>query len=138
MLMAEQHSVNEIDDRAQLVSDAIAFMQSIVRHYGEKKGMETFERLADHIDPNLKGEVFMVMLTGQFNGRITLHSVNEHANAIACIKAIRTVDNRRLGLKEAKDMYDGLKYNQKSATLEVPANQRSKAAAELRAVGFEL
>jgi len=137
-LMVEQHSVNEIDDRAQLVSDAIAFMQSIVHHYGEKKGMETFERLADHIDPNLKGEVFITMLTGQFTGRITLFRVHSDANAVACIKAIRAIDKRRLGLKEAKDIYDGLKYNQKPTTLEITADHRHTAAAELRAVGFEL
>jgi hypothetical protein len=126
------------DNRSQLVADAIAFMQSIVRHYGEKKGMEVFENLSDIVDPNIKGEVFMTMLTGQFNGRITLQGVDPHANAVSCIKAIRTIDKRSLGLKEAKDIYDGLKYNAKSATLEVTANQRGKAAAELRAVGFEL
>ena len=128
----------EINDRGQLVADAIAFMQSLVRHYGESKGMETFERLADHADPGLKGEVFIAMLTGQFSGRITIHSVIDHANAVACIKAIRTVDNRRLGLKEAKDIYDGLKYNNKSAVIEVSAKDRNKAASELRNAGFVL
>lgn len=126
------------DDRCQLVADTIAFMQSLVRHYGDSKGMETFERLADHIDPDLKSEVFIAMLTGQFIGRITLHSIADGANAVACIKAIRSVDNRRLGLKEAKDMYDLLKYNGKPATLEISADKRRSAAAELRAAGFEL
>jgi ribosomal protein L7/L12 len=78
------------------------------------------------------------MLTGQFSGRITLHGVRDGANAVTCIKAIRTVDNRRLGLKEAKDMYDGLKFNSKSAIIEVESNQRGRAAQELRAAGFEL
>ena len=127
-----------VDDRSQLVGDAIAFMQSIVRHYGEDKGMAMWERMADFCDPTLKGEVFIAMLTGQFSGRVTLHSVRDGANAVACIKAIRSVDKRRLGLKEAKDLYDGLKYNMKPATLEITADNRRSAAAELRAAGFEL
>jgi hypothetical protein len=126
------------DNRAQLISDAIAFMQSIVRHYGEDKGMAMWERMADFCDPALKGEVFIAMLTGQFSGRITLHGVSVGANAVACIKAIRSVDRRRLGLKEAKDMYDGLKFSSKSAIIEVESNLRGRAAQELRAAGFEL
>lgn len=129
---------SNINDRSQLVADAIAFMQSLVRHYGESRGMETFERLADSADPELKGEVFIAMLTGQFSGRITLHSVADGANAVSCIKAIRTVDNRRLGLKEAKDIFDGLKYNGKTAVLEVSSNDRGRAASELRTAGFVL
>jgi hypothetical protein len=130
--------MENVDDRSQLVADAIAFMQSLVRHYGESKGMETFERLADHADPTLKGEVFIAMLTGQFSGRITLHGIQEHANAVACIKAIRAVDQRRLGLKEAKDMFDALKYQNKTGVLEVLSKDRSKAAQELRQAGFVL
>jgi ribosomal protein L7/L12 len=126
------------DNRAQLISDAIAFMQSIVRHYGEDRGMAMWERMADSCDPALKGEVFIAMLTGQFSGRITLHGVGVGANAVACIKAIRSVDRRRLGLKEAKDMYDGLKFSGKSAIIEVESNLRGRAAQELRAAGFEL
>jgi hypothetical protein len=54
---------SNINDRSQLLADTIAFMQSLVRHYGESRRMETFERLADHVDPTLKGEVFIAMLT---------------------------------------------------------------------------
>jgi ribosomal protein L7/L12 len=129
---------SNINDRSQLLADTIAFMQSLVRHYGESRGMETFERLADHVDPTLKGEVFIAMLTGQFSGRITLHGIANGANAVACIKAIRALDSRRLGLKEAKDIYDGLKYNGKTAVLEVPSNDRGRAAGELRTAGFLL
>jgi ribosomal protein L7/L12 len=129
---------SNINDRSQLVADAIAFMQSLVRHYGESRGMETFERLADHADPELKGEVFIAMLTGQFSNRITLHSVVEGANAVACIKAIRTVDSRNLGLKEAKDIYDNVRHLGRTAILEVASNDRSKAASELRNAGFVL
>ena len=138
MLMNEQYSVKETDGRAQLISDAIAFMQSVVRHYGEDRGMAMWEQMADFCDPALKGEVFIAMLTGQFSGRITLHGVSVGANAVACIKAIRSVDRRRLGLKEAKDMYDGLKFSSKSAIIEVESNLRGRAAQELRAAGFEL
>jgi len=126
------------EERAQLVADAIAFLQSLVRHYGDAQGQSAWEKMADFVDPDLKAEVFIAMLTGQFSGRITLHGVTQNANAVSCIKAIRTLDNRRLGLKEAKDIYDGLKFSNKSAILSISAENRRTAAQELRAVGFTL
>lgn len=124
------------DDRTQLISDAISFMQSVVGHYGEVKGMKVWEAIADNCDADLKGEVFIRMLTGDFSSRITVTGVQEGANAVACIKAIRTVDERGPGLKEAKDLYDACKFNNKSFIVEAGAGNRGKAARDLRAAGF--
>lgn len=124
------------ESRSQLIHDSISFMTSLVHHYGQDKGMEVWEKIADLCDPNLKGEIFMVMLTGVFSNRITVAGIQDGANAIACIKAIRSVDNRGPGLKEAKDMYDGLKFSNKKFVLEVNNTTRGKAVSELRDVGF--
>ena len=78
----------------------------------------------------------MVMLTGNFSNRVTVTGVQDGANAVACIKAIRSVDNRRLGLKDAKDIYDGLRFNGKKFNLEIDSKFRSKAVRELRDAGL--
>ncbi len=124
------------ETRAQLVHDSISFMTSLVQHYGQDKGMEMWEKIADFCDPDLKGEIFMAMLTGEFTGRITVTGVEDHANRVACIKAIRTVDNRRLGLKEAKDLLDSLSYSRKMFNLEVDSRDRTRAVKELRLAGL--
>jgi hypothetical protein len=111
-------------------------MQSIVRNYGQEKGMEAWETIADTLDPALKGEIFVAMLIGDFSGRITIGNLADGSNAVACIKAIRSVDNRRLGLKEAKDMYDALRYQNSSIQIEVHGKNRTTAVQELRSVGF--
>lgn len=126
------------DDRYQLVFDSINFMQSIVRHYGQEKGLEIWEKIADTCDPALKGDIFVAMLTGEFSGRISIAKITDGANAVSCIKALRSVDNRRLGLKEAKDMYDNLKYGNKTISVEVDGKNRGQAVSELRSVGFVL
>ena len=124
------------DERSQLIYDSINFMQSIVRNYGQEKGMLAWETISDTLDPELKGEIFVAMLIGDFSGRITVSRLVDGSNAVACIKAIRSVDNRRLGLKEAKDMYDALLYQNKSVQIEVQSKDRSRAVQELRSAGF--
>jgi ribosomal protein L7/L12 len=98
--------------------------------------MEMWEKIADFCDPDLKGEIFMTMLTGEFTGRITVTGIQDHANAVSCIKSIRTVDKRKLGLKEAKDMYDGIRFNKKAFNLEVDSRNRNTAVKELRLAGL--
>lgn len=124
------------ESRNQLIHDSISFMTSLVHHYGQEKGMAAWEKISDFCDPNLKGEIFMVMLTGDFNGRVTVTGVQDGANAVSCIKAVRSADNRRLGLKEAKDMYDGLRFNGKKFHLEIDSKVRGRVVNELRNAGF--
>lgn len=124
------------DERQQLVQDSISFMQSVVQYYGQEKGMEMWEKLSDICDPDLKGDVFVAMLIGEHSGRITINKVQDSANAVSCIKALRSVDIRGPGLKEAKDMYDGLKFNNKRIIVEVEGKNRNYAVRELRDAGF--
>ena len=129
--------------REQLVADAIGFMQSIVGHYGEQKGLEMWETIADACDPALKGDVFIKMLTGDFGGRITVKGVRPDANAVSCIKAIRSIDKRAPGLKEAKDMYDRVARQRalgerSNEYLQVMHEKYHHAVLALRNVGFNI
>jgi hypothetical protein len=122
--------------REQLVSDAISFMQSIVSHYGEQAGLKMWDTISEACDSELKGDVFIKMLTGDYGSKLTVTGVRPDANAVSCIKAIRTLDTRGLGLKEAKDFFDACRDRNKSFILEVSASKRSQASRELRVVGF--
>ena len=124
------------NSREQLICDAISFMQSVVGYYGDQKGIQVWESIADACDPDIKGEIFIKMLTGDYSGRITVTAVKSDANAVACIKAIRSIDARAPGLKEAKDLYDACRYNNKPFNIEVNAKNRGTAARELRTAGF--
>ena len=126
------------NSRGQLICDAISFMQSVVGYYGDQKGIQVWETIADACDPDIKGEIFIKMLTGEYSGRINVTGVKNDANAVACIKAIRTIDSRGPGLKEAKDLYDACRYNNKPFNIEVNAKNRGTAARELRTAGFIL
>ena len=52
--------------REDLVGAGIGFMQTIADIYGPEKGMELWSTIADTIDSDLKGEVFMAMLSGNY------------------------------------------------------------------------
>ena len=121
-------------DKEQLVDASVSFMQTVSEIYGAEKGMELWTTIAETIDPDLKGEVFMAMLTGNYRqDKITVKQAYTGAvsNKVSLIKCIRTYDKRRLGLKEAKDIADQIELNQR-VVLEVEPNIRSTFVVELR------
>ena len=124
--------------REDLVGAGIGFMQTIADIYGPEKGMELWSTIADTIDSDLKGEVFMAMLSGNYRrDKINVKNpfVSKMSDKIAVIKCIRTYDRRKLGLKEAKDIADRLD-NGGSDILEVDPNIRPTFAVELRKLGL--
>ena len=127
-------------DKEDLVGASVSFMQTISTIYGAEKGMELWATIADTIDPELKGEVFMALLTGNYRqDKITVKQPFAGAiqNKIALIKCIRTYDRRRLGLKEAKDISDRLESG-RTEVLEVDPNIRPTFAVELRKLGINV
>ncbi len=121
-----------------LVDASIGFMQTVAEIYGAEKGQELWAAIADTIDPDLKGEVFMAMLTGNYRlDKLHVRNpfVSSVQNKVALIKCIRAYDRRRLGLKEAKDIADRLD-NGGSEVLEVEPNIRPTLAVELRKLGM--
>lgn len=94
------------ENRRQLISDGVAFMRSITDQYGTETGLQLWDRICEVLDPNVKGEIFIAMLTGDTRTRLNIScSPDQYStNRIPHIKAIREVTG--LGLKEAKDLSD--------------------------------
>lgn len=124
--------------REDLVGASVSFMQTVTEIYGADRGMELWSAIADTIDPDLKGEVFMAMLSGNYR-QDKIHVRNPFMgsvqNKISLIKCIRTYDRRRLTLKEAKDISDRLD-NGGNEVLEVDPNIRPTFSVELRKLGM--
>jgi hypothetical protein len=110
-------------------------MRSITEAFGNEEGMKLWDTIADTLDPDVKGQIFFAMLTGEYNGIVTLTGSSAHANKVSLIKAVRSVDNRRLGLKEAKDICDML-WEGKPQKLHVDPKNRNMVMRELRDAGF--
>lgn len=126
--------------REELIDSSIAFMQTVAEIYGPEKGQELWTAIADTIDPDLKGEVFMAMLTGRYRTdkvHVKNPYLNPIQNKVAVIKCIRAHDSRRLGLKEAKDIADRLDMGGKDV-LEVEPHLRPAFVVELRKLGLHV
>jgi hypothetical protein len=98
------------DHEPQLLQSGIHFMRSITEAYGSEEGMRLWDAIASTLDPDIKGKIFIALLTGQYNDQLTLQidmvKYRGHVNRVEGIKAIRM--STGLGLKEAKDIHDNL------------------------------
>jgi hypothetical protein len=121
-------------DKNDLIWSSINFMETVSKIYGADKGMELWSTIADTIDPELKGQIFLQMLTGTHNAsRLQVRNplMSPVENRVDVIRCIRTYDSRRLGLKEAKDITDSLD-NGGMAILEVDPQINPTFKTELR------
>ena len=123
------------EHKQDIIQSGINFIRSITEAYGSDEGMKLWETMADTLDPSIKGNIFFAMLTGEYNSVISIYKFDSAANKVAMIKAIRTVDKRRLGLKEAKDMCDSL-FVGNTIRIEVEPNTRNGSLLLLRMAGF--
>lgn len=122
------------NERNDLIWSSINFMETVSKIYGADKGMELWSTIADTIDPELKGQIFLQMLTGTHNSsRIQVRNpvMSSVENRVELIRCIRTYDSRRLGLKEAKDITDSLN-NGGTVVLEVDPQINPTFKTELR------
>lgn len=121
--------------REDIIQSGINFMRSITEAYGTDQGMKLWDTISDTLDADIKGQIFFAMLTGEYNGTITIASHQPSANRLAMIKAIRVVTG--LGLKEAKDLSDTLSTGK---AIKVPCNpkKRNDCLHELRDAGFNV
>jgi ribosomal protein L7/L12 len=125
------------ENKLDIIQSGMNFMRSITEAYGVDEGMKLWDTIATTLDPDVKGQIFFAMLTGEYNNIITIASHSPNANRVAMIKAIRTVDRRGPGLKEAKDMSD-IVSSGKTIKIEVEPTNRNKALVELRSAGFHV
>ena len=124
--------------RDRLISSSITFMQTVTEVYGPEKGMELWGTIAETVDDNLRGDVFLALLTGNYaqdKVRIKNPHLGPLGNKIALIKCLRTYDKRNLGLKEAKDMADRMETGSTEVS-EVKPEIRPTYIVELRKLGM--
>lgn len=126
-----------LEHKQDIIQSGMNFMRSITEAYGNDEGMKLWDSIASTLDPDVKGQIFFAMLTGEYNNIISINSHQPHANRVAMIKAIRTIDRRNLGLKEAKDMSDSLSSG-KTIKLDVEPRNRAASLNELRKAGFNV
>jgi hypothetical protein len=123
------------DFKQDVIQSGINFMRSITEAYGTDEGMKLWDTIASTLDPDVKGEIFFAMLTGEYNNIISISSHQPGANRVGMIKAIRVVTG--LGLKEAKDLSDELS-NGKVIKLSCNPKKRLEYLSELRNAGFNV
>ena len=121
--------------KEDIIQSGINFMRSITEAYGTDEGMKLWETIANTLDPDVKGEIFFAMLTGDYNGIINVASFQQGSDRIWRIKAIRSVTG--LGLKEGKDLSDMLDSG-KAIKLNIDPKKRIEALKELRNAGFHV
>ena len=56
--------------KEDIIQIGINFMRSITEAYGTDEGMKLWDTIASTLDPDVKGEIFFDMLTGDYNGII--------------------------------------------------------------------
>lgn len=121
--------------KQDIIQSGLNFMRSITDAYGTDEGIKLWETISSVLGPDVKGQIFFAMLTGEYNGIVSISSFNPHSNRVWRIKAIRSVTEPSLGLKEAKDLSDLLDSG-KLIKLNVNPKQRNQALTELRGAGF--
>jgi hypothetical protein len=123
------------EHREDIIQSGINFIRSVTEAYGTDDGMKLWEKISSVLDPDIKGQIFFALLTGEYNAIISISGRQPGANRVALIKAIRSVTLPSLGLKEAKDLSDKLDSG-KIIKLTVDPKNRNSSLSELRSAGF--
>lgn len=123
--------------KEDIIQSGINFMRSITEAYGTDEGMKLWDTIASTLDPDIKGQIFFAMLTGDYNGVVSITSAQAGSDRVWRIKAIRNVTHPSLGLKDAKDLSDLLDAG-KTIKLNINPKKRTEALAELRNAGFHV
>jgi hypothetical protein len=125
-----------------LITDSIRFLESLGNYYGVDRAMEVWTALGPAIGNDVKGQVFMTMLSGNNSSmRLELSRPGPscytapHGIAVSVIKAIRTATG--LGLKEAKDLWDATAAETVSLTC-LTRDHAKEARLEFRKIGMRV
>lgn len=99
------------EQRTALIAASTRYLLDIGRILDDSAAaLEIFDRIGDAIDPDIKGEVLLSLLVdGSGNVIRVARGTLNRVDAVALIRAIREITH--LGLKDAKDIYDGLMNN---------------------------
>lgn len=110
------------EHKSDLITSGIQFLRTITEAYGSEKGMEMWEKISDAIDPDLKGQIFFAMLTGDYEGTIIVTGVQDNM-LINSIKEIRAATG--WGLKDSKDFVDAVRAGRPGTVPCDPKNRRT-------------
>ena len=123
------------DHKDSIVANGLHFMRAITDAYGADEGMRLWDTIANTLDPDVKGQIFIAMLTGTHNDTIVLKRVGANTDRVARIKEIRNWTG--YGLKEAKDTSDMVEMG-KATMIKVKPAEHTQAIRGLRSVGFQV
>lgn len=123
--------------RGNIIMSSVMLIRAITKAYGAEDGMELWSKIAEVLDPAIKGEVFKAMLIGEFTGHIRIKGIDSSRmfDKIGFIKLVRAVDQRRLGLKEAMDIVRVLEAG-REFDLEINEKERTTIRCDLDNVGI--
>jgi hypothetical protein len=123
--------------RGNIIMSSVMLIRAITKAYGAEDGMELWSKIAEVLDPAIKGEVFKAMLIGEFTGQIRIKGIDSSRmfDRIGFVRLVRTVDQRRLGLKEAMDIVRTLEAG-REFDLEINEKERTTIYRDLNNVGI--
>lgn len=123
-------------NREDVVQNGISFMRAITEAYGSEEGLKLWDTIATTLDPDLKGQIFFAMLTGNAPGRIRIVRIDPGCvnNKVGQIKAVRAASG--WSLKEAKDAVDELGALGRHIIIECAPELRASHIAQLRQSGL--
>lgn len=123
------------ENREDVIQSGIIFMRSITEAFGSKEGLKLWDTIADTLDPDVKGQIFFAMVTGNFTGAIRVTGVRQgYDDIVGMIKTIRSISG--WGLKESKDAIDALRQSGKHFSIDCQESHRAANVHALRVVGL--
>ena len=124
------------DHKDDVIATGLQFMRAITEAFGTETGLELWDTIAQTLDPDVKGQMFFAMLTGQMPGRIRVSGIRQDhmGRKVEQIKAIRAVSG--WGLKESKDAIDLLYDRGQAFVLETTSLDRTNHLQNLRMAGI--
>lgn len=123
-------------ERSNIVMYSVTFIRAITKAYGAENGMELWSKIAEVLDPAIKGEVFKAMLIGEHTGHLRIKGINSVMfDKIGFVRLVRATDKRRLGLKEAMEVVRILEAG-REFDLEIDEKERATIYRDLDNVGI--
>jgi ribosomal protein L7/L12 len=124
-----------------MINDGIRFLQSLNEVYGVDRAMAVWSALGPAMGDEVKGQVFMSMLSGNTatmrlqlsRSSSVIPNPSPGSVAVPVIKVIRAVTG--LGLKEAKDKWDETAYGMVWLDCQ-SRNHAEQARTELQILGM--
>jgi len=118
----------------EIVDTGIPFLNAITTHYGKETGFALWTKLCESMPTEVRDGIFLAMLSGQSPRTVRVKGYSGNNN-IERIKTLRTVSG--LGLKEAKDLDDGIVNHGQSFNLTYkPEYSRRTVCDMLTMVGY--